>query len=207
MDEIIELCEWTSSCMLSPNQCSMGWFLIGFWIVLMLIALWGCSSGSRPSLAVFKQLLAPLRFQGRDGLTEFRSTYFGIGAFLMIWGGVFVFLVGLSTVIWQEFFAWIGVLGVVWASLVVFASWVRRCHDLGYSAKEAIYRHNFLDLFVMFRWHSEGIGCSVRWQVFHDKGDSSTNQFGPAPEENIPRILKKEEIEFPEVWSDDVFKK
>lgn len=205
MDEIIELCEWTSSCMLSPNQCKTGWFLIGFWIVLLVIALGGWVSQS--SVSICKQLLRPLCFQGRESLTDFRSTYFGIGVFLMIWGGVFVFLVGLSTSSWQKLFAWVGVIGIVWASLVVFASWVRRCHDLGYSAKEAIFRHNFLDLFVAFRWHSEGVGCSVRWQVFHDKGDPSTNQFGPAPEENIPRILKKEEIEFPEIWSDDVFKK
>lgn len=207
MNEVIELCEWTSSCMLSPNQCEAGWFLIAFGFVAMIFAWLGWSYKSTPSLSVWKKLLQPLCFQGRESLTDFRSTYFGIGVFLLIWGEIFFFLVGLSTAIWQKALAWIGVIGVVWASLVVFASWVRRCHDLGYFAKEAIFRRNFLDLFVMFRWHREGFGCSMRWQVFHDTGDPSPNQFGPAPEENIPRILKKEEIEFPEVWSDDAFKK
>lgn len=207
MNEIIKLCEWTSSCMISPNQCKMGWFLIGFWIIAMIFALNAWSRRSRPSLSVWKQLLQPLHFQGRDSLTEFRSTYFGIGVFLLIWGECFFFLVGLSTAIWQKAMAWVGVIGIAWASLVVFSSWVRRCHDLGYSAAKAIFHRLFLDFFVLFRWPREGVVLPVRWQTFIEEGDSATNQFGPAPEENIPRILKKEEIEFPEVWSDDAFKK
>ena len=207
MHKIIELCQSTTSCMLSPNQCAMGWFLIAVLVISILIAFWGYST-QREYKLLLQQIFVPLRFRGREGLSGFRAIYFGIGFFIGVWVLSWIFIIGLTyNFALSYLFAGIGTIGTVWLLLVVYASWVRRCHDLGWSAWEGLFRNNIWDMFVMFRWHKEGVGCSVRWQVFHDKGDPTPNQFGPAPEENIPHTFKEEEIEFPNVWPDDTLKK
>ena len=85
-------------------------------------------------------------------------------------------------------------IGVVWPSLVAFAAWVRRCHDLGYSMLEGIFHNQIGDFFTYLR--NPTAGDTLWWQIYHDKGDPSPNQFGPAPEENYHELLYGSVLDF-----------
>ncbi len=199
MNAIIDLCHQIILTIRSPR--GHYWILLCAIIVIMggVVML----KSQNPMLFI-KRLFQLPSFRGRENVSNFRTTDLGMNAFLVIWIGCFVFLIGFSSSIWQHIFVWVGVIGVAWASLVSFSLWVRRCHDLGYSGWQAFWRGQF-DIFTLFR---DITGSEmIRFQVYWEKGEPGPNQFGPAPEENIPGVPRKEEVEFPEVWPGDPFEK
>ncbi len=202
MNAIIDLCKRA----VSYIGTSTGWVWISIWIIIVIAISWKeLFSSSRQNRWLFiKRLFQPISFRGRESLSDFRNIFFGMTAFLLVWTGCFVLLVGFSPAACQQVLAWVGVIGMIWAYGVWLAAWVRRCHDLGYSAWQGFWGRQVA--MVEFIKNTAG-DHTLFWQTYFEQGEPESNQFGPAPEENIPRVLKKEEVEFPEVWPEDPFER